>query len=80
MGFNYATLGYSSVQKFVNDMYGSEATQLEGFVRFIKADPRLVKALRNLDWATFARIYNGPAYKKNNYDTKMSDAYKKFKA
>ena len=79
MGFNYASLGYKTVQQFVNDMYGSEATQLNAFVRFIKADPRLVKALKALDWATFARIYNGSAYKENKYDVKMDQAYKTFK-
>lgn len=77
MGYHWKTLGYPSTQAFVNDMY-TEQGQLDAFVKFIKADGRLVKALREKDWATFARIYNGPAYKTNNYDVKMKDAYEKF--
>ena len=77
MGYHWKSLGYSSIQAFVNDMY-TEQGQLDAFVKFIKADGRLVKALREKDWTTFARIYNGPAYKTNNYDVKMKDAYEKF--
>lgn len=77
MGYHWKVLGYSSIQAFVNDMY-TEQGQLDAFVKFIKADNRLVKALKEKDWTTFARIYNGPAYKTNNYDMKMKDAYEKF--
>lgn len=77
MGYHWKALGYSSVQAFVNDMY-TEQGQLDAFVKFIKADSRLVKALKEKDWTTFARIYNGPAYQKNNYDVKMKQAYEKF--
>jgi hypothetical protein len=77
MGYHWSSLGYSSIQAFINDMY-TEQGQLDAFVKFIKADNRLVKALKEKDWATFSRIYNGPAYKTNKYDTKMKDAYEKF--
>ena len=77
MGYHWKTLGYQSIQAFVNDMY-TEQGQLDAFVKFIKADKRLVKALKEKDWTTFARIFNGPAYKKNNYDVRMAQAYEKF--
>jgi hypothetical protein len=77
MGYHWSNLGYSSIQAFVNDMY-TEQGQLDAFVKFIKADSRLVKALKEKDWTSFSRIYNGPAYKTNKYDTKMKDAYEKF--
>lgn len=77
MGYHWKVLGYASIQAFVNDMY-TEQGQLDAFVKFIKADGRLVKALKEKDWTTFARIFNGPAYKTNNYDVKMKDAYEKF--
>ena len=77
MAYHWKVLGYPSVQAFVNDMY-TEQGQLNAFVKFIKADNRLVKALKEKDWTTFARIYNGPAYKSNNYDIKMKEAYEKF--
>lgn len=77
MGYHWKTLDYPTLQGFINDQY-SAAGQLETFVRFILADPRLVKALRGKDWATFARIYNGPNYAANKYDTKLAAAYKQF--
>jgi hypothetical protein len=33
--------------------------------------------MKNKDWAKIARLYNGPNYKKNNYDQKMKDNYGK---
>ena len=78
MGFHWKLLGYASVQEFVNAMYHSEGAQLDAFVRFIKADAGLHRALRSKDWADFARRYNGPAYAKNQYDVKLAEAYKEF--
>lgn len=78
MGFNHKAAGHATVQAFVNAMYRSEGEQLDAFVAFIKADPTLHKALREKQWATFARLYNGPAYEKNSYDTKLEAAYKRF--
>lgn len=74
MGYHWKTLDYPSLQAFINAMYRDEGGQLDAFVRFIKADPRLLRALKNQDWSTFARIYNGPATK--GYDVKMADAFK----
>lgn len=84
MGFNYALAGFSSLQAFINAMYQSESAQLDAFVNFIqnnkavKNGKTLHQALKDRDWATFARIYNGPSYKENSYDTKLADAYKKY--
>ena len=65
MGFHWKTLGYDSIQAFVNAMYKSEGEQLDAFSRFIKADPGMHRALKALDWAEFARRYNGPGYAAN---------------
>lgn len=75
MGFNWKMMGYVSLQAFVNDMYKGEYGQLQGFIRFIKAS-KLDKPLRELDWKALAKGYNGPGYKKNNYDVKLMNAYK----
>ena len=56
----------------------SVAGQPETFVRFIQADPRVLRALRGKDWAAFARIYNGPNYAANKYDTKLADVFKQY--
>lgn len=78
LGLHWKVLGYASVQAFVNDAY-TEDGQLNIFIKFIQADKRLVKALKEKDWTTFARIYNGPNYAQNSYDKKMKEAYEKFR-
>lgn len=77
MGFHWKALGYESVTHFVDEMHKGERQHLEAFVAFIKNDQRLLNAIRAKDWATFARIYNGPAYNKHNppYDVRMANAY-----
>lgn len=78
MGYHWKTCGYATLQEFINAQY-TAAGQLDSFVRFILADARLLNALRRKEWATFARIYNGPNYAKNRYDTKLADADKHFR-
>ena len=77
MGMNWESLGYPSLQQFINDMYESEGKQLEAMCRFIKVNG-LVDEMQRHDWVTFARVYNGVAYRKNQYDTKLAKAYAKF--
>lgn len=60
-----------TLQAFINAAFRSEAEHLRLFVAFILADKRLVQALRARDWATFARVYNGPKYRENKYDLRM---------
>jgi len=40
---------------------------------------RLSSAMKNKEWRKIARTYNGPAYAKNAYHTKMKAAYEKLK-
>jgi hypothetical protein len=54
----------------------TEADQLQGFLLFVKA-AGLVPALKARDWATFARGFNGTAYRANSYDTRLAAAYGK---
>ncbi len=75
MGFHWELLGFDSVQDYVDFVSVNEANQLECFVRFIKSQKALWVALKALDWATFARRYNGPKYKENKYDTKLKTAF-----
>lgn len=77
MGYHWKSLGYPSLQQFINDMYESEAKQLEAMIRYIKVN-NLVDELQRHDWAAFARGYNGKAYAKNNYDEKLRQAYCKY--
>lgn len=77
MGFNYEACGFSTVGEFVNAMCESEGRQLDAFVAFIKSRG-LDDDLRQRNWATFARVYNGPKYRENQYDEKMGAAYQKY--
>lgn len=79
MGFNYRAAGYSDVYSFVKDMHVSEGKQLMAMMNFIKNNG-LDKALREHDWAAFARGYNGPRYQENQYDRKLAEAYRCFGA
>jgi hypothetical protein len=80
MGFHWRALGYPSVQAFKQAMDTSEGEQLNALVKFIQADPVLHKALKVRKWAEFAKRYNGPAYKENDYDIKLARAYQQFNA
>lgn len=80
MGFHWGRLGYESVQEMVAAAQESEGKHLDMFVRFILTDTDLHKALRGRKWSTFARIYNGPAYRENLYDVKLARAYERYAA
>ncbi|MBZ5876015.1 N-acetylmuramidase domain-containing protein [Chromohalobacter israelensis] len=77
MGFHWQRLGYACAGAFADAMATSEGEQLEAFARFIEADTALHRALQRQDWADFAERYNGPAYAKNDYDTKLAAAYRR---
>lgn len=78
MGFNHARCGYETVEAFYYAMHDTEDVHLAAFCRFIEADTRLAQAIRGKNWATFARIYNGPEFARNSYDKKMATAYGRF--
>lgn len=75
LGANAVSLGYDSVAAFVALMISGEAAQLDAFVRFVRVN-HLADELSSLDWAGFARGYNGPAYAANQYDTKLGMAFR----
>lgn len=77
MGFNAEIAGYPDVEAMVADMQVSETQQLIGMAGEISYN-KLDRALRNHDWPVFARGYNGPAYSRNSYDTRLSAAYQKY--
>ena len=79
MGFNYEAAGYSDLSSFIQAMYESEKCQLLAVCRFIKSNTKMYKALKEEDWATFAKLYNGPGYAANKYDEKLKKAYEKYK-
>jgi hypothetical protein len=77
MGFHWQRLGYPSVQDFVAAISAGESQQFDAFTRFIETDPALHKSLKARKWAEFAKLYNGPDYLRNLYDTKLQRAYER---
>lgn len=76
-GFNWKKCGAESLDDFVMRMSRSERDQLDMFVEFI-TNAGLLKYLKAKDWASFARGYNGPAYARRNYHTRMASAYARY--
>lgn len=79
LGYHWKSLNYPSLQAFINAMYRDEDAHLDAFVRFLQNDPELIVALKNKDWAAFARRYNGSNYAKFSYDKKLASAYAKYR-
>lgn len=60
MGFNYAALGYTSVQEMFDAFTASEGHQVTGFFNFLRSsNANTIPCLQNSDLVGFARIYNG---------------------
>jgi hypothetical protein len=78
MGFNFKECGFASVEEFYTAMCESEGRQLLAFVAFVKSK-KLDRHLRAKNWAAFAEGYNGADFRTNKYDSKMADAYDRFK-
>jgi hypothetical protein len=84
MGFHFAALGYPSAAAMYQDAH-TIAGQHRQHVGFIAADPRLVKALKERDFFTFAAIYNtgSPTPQGANldkaraYEAKLRGAYQR---
>lgn len=74
MGAHWSRLKYSSAEDLMNRARSGVVGQLELMICYIER-AGLVGALQRRDWAAFARGYNGPAYRKNRYDTKLAAAY-----
>jgi hypothetical protein len=79
MGFNYKVSGFVTIDAMVADMVKDENAQLLAVANFIKGN-NLAGALQRQNWVSFARCYNGPDFKKNEYDTRLAAAHAKYKA
>lgn len=79
MGFHYSLLGFKTVGAMWDFAKVSEANQLELGLKFIKSNEKMYNALKANDFNTFAYYYNGSAYKKFNYHTRMQAAHNKYK-
>lgn len=78
MGFNYALAGFAGIDDMVTAMAGDENAQLLAMANFIKGKD-LAGALRRRAWVSFARGYNGPEFRKNQYDRRLAAAHAKYR-
>jgi len=74
MGAHWKTLGYASVDSFVDEVRRSVKGQARAMARFI-AEANLAGALARHDWPKFARGYNGPLFARNSYDHRIAEAF-----
>ena len=79
MGAHWRWLGYASVEALVAEARSGLAGQVRLMTRFIRRSG-LVETLKARDWAGFARRYNGPAYAKHGYHTRLAAAWKRHRA
>jgi len=78
MGDNFKAAGFTSIEAFVLAMSQSESEHLKAFTHFVMSNKAMLSALREHDWARFAKAYNGPSYLKNKYDAKLRDAHRRY--
>lgn len=78
MGAHWAWLGYRNVDALMKEARQGVEGQVRLMLKFIQK-AGLKDEMNRRDWHGFARGYNGPAYQKFGYHTKMARAYKKYK-
>lgn len=78
LGENYRIAGYQSPEQMVLAFMDDEQEHVDAMVNYILGTG-IDDDLRNERWATVARIYNGPGYKKNQYDVKMAREFAKLR-
>lgn len=74
LGSNYKVAGFGTPQEMIAAFADSEYEQLRGVINFLIAN-HLDGAVRAHNWAALARGYNGAGYAKNQYDTKLAQAF-----
>lgn len=75
MGAHWSWLGFADVEALVAEARSGIAGQVRLMLRYIEK-AGLMDALVARDWARFARGYNGPGYRRNQYDRKLARAYR----
>lgn len=76
MGFNYKDAGYTSALSMSQDLQSSVVANINAFGNMLRK-MGLIDTLRNKEWEKFARVYNGPGFKLNNYHIKMQNEYER---
>ncbi len=77
LGENCAGAGYATPQAMVLSFMEDEENHLEATVSLLK-HMSIADDLKAHNWAVVARVWNGPGYAKNKYDTKLAAAFAKW--
>jgi hypothetical protein len=77
MGFNHRVVGFDSVEAMTEALVESEDRQLEALASFIMGHQKCRIGIQRRDWASFASCYNGPNFRKNDYDNRLAAAFEK---
>ncbi|WP_295806270.1 N-acetylmuramidase domain-containing protein [uncultured Nitratireductor sp.] len=77
MGAHWNRLGFTDVEALVTEARDGATGQARLMLRYIEK-AGLREALASRDWARFAHGYNGPAYRRNQYDRKLAQAYRAY--
>jgi N-acetylmuramidase/Putative peptidoglycan binding domain len=79
MGAHWKSLGFGSVEEMADLARSGAAGQIRLLILFLEKNG-LIPLLNARDWPAFARRYNGPAYRRYAYDTKLAIAYARHKS
>lgn len=79
MGFNHLFCGFEDPQAFRAAMMTLEG-QRECTIALARSDPAMLKAFQTRNYPAIAFHWNGPAYAKNKYDTKLASLVRKLEA
>jgi N-acetylmuramidase/Putative peptidoglycan binding domain len=79
MGENFRDSGFATIDDMVAGMIAHENNQLKAIVAFLKATG-MDESLREHNWTSFARRYNGPNFAANNYDGLLDHFYEIYSA
>ncbi|WP_157016348.1 N-acetylmuramidase family protein [Mesorhizobium xinjiangense] len=79
MGAHWAWLGYGNVDDLVAEARAGVAGQIRLMLRYVEK-AGLTRPLKERDWPTFARGYNGPLYRRHRYDTRLANAYARYRS
>lgn len=79
MGFHAESQGFKNANEMVAYMQtGGVPAQVQCMINEIKKSG-LIDEMNRQDWAGFAYRYNGAGYRENKYDTRMAQAYARWK-
>ena len=80
MGLYYSNL-YSSPSELEEAMNKCALQQFRYFLSYLKNTNGMIIALKNKDWESIARLYNGANWKKQNpkYASNIEKYYNQFK-